>query len=267
MRTPLNAFIFIVIILIIDFYIFQAVKAVSVSASPRSRSIINNVYWILTALVILGFLGFSMTRDSTTPKIVRTYFFAIMVGIFLAKLTAVFFVLMDDIRRGIQWLVVKIFYSTRQVDTESTEPISRSAFISWMGLIAGGSLFGSLIYGFGNKYKYQVKNIKLSFDNLPTGFKGLKILHISDIHCGSFTDANAVMHGIDKIINLNADIILFTGDLVNNMAIEMDPYKEMFSKLKAPMGVYSTLGNHDYGDYVSWPHDGITKEQNLENLK
>jgi uncharacterized protein len=267
MRTPLNAFVFIIILLIIDVYIFQAIKAVSVSASPRSRAIIYNTYWAITALVILGFLMFSITKPESMPKMLRTYVFAIMLGIFLSKLTAVFFVLMDDIRRGIQWLVVKVFYSTRQVDTESTEPISRSVFLSWLGLAAGGGLFGSLIYGFGNKYKYQVKNVKLSFDKLPAGFKGLKILHISDIHCGSFTDANAVMHGIDKILNQQADVILFTGDLVNNMAIEMDPYKEMFSKLKAPMGVYSTLGNHDYGDYVKWPQDGISKEQNLENLK
>ena len=267
MRTPLNAFIFIVILLLIDVYIFQAIRSVSMSASPRSRTIIYNIYWLISGLVVLGFLVFSMVKPESMPKLLRTYLFAIMIGIFLSKLTAVFFVLIDDIRRGIQWLVMKVFYSTRQVDTESTENISRSAFLSWLGLIAGGGLFGSLIYGFGNKYKYQVKNVKLSFNNLPAGFKGLKILHISDIHCGSFTDANAVMHGIDKIITQQADVILFTGDLVNNMAIEMDPYKEMFSKLKAPMGVYSTLGNHDYGDYVQWPQDGITKEQNLENLK
>jgi uncharacterized protein len=267
MRTPLNAFIFILFILLIDVYIFQAVKSVSVTASSRSRSIIYNIYWFISVSVVLGFLVFSMIKPEAMSKLFRTYLFAVMIGIFLSKLTAVFFILIDDIRRGIQWLAVKIFYSTRQVDTESTEAISRSVFLNWLGLIAGGGLFGSLIYGFGNKYKYEVKNVKLSFENLPPGFKGLKILHISDIHCGSFTDAEAVMHGIDKIINQQADLILFTGDLVNNMAIEMDPYKEMFGKLKAPMGVYSTLGNHDYGDYVQWPQDGITKEQNLENLK
>ncbi len=267
MRTPLNAFIFIVILLLIDMYIFQAVKSVSGSASPRSRAIIYNSYWFISGLVVLGFLMFSMIKPESMPKLLRTYIFAVMIGIFLGKLTAVFFVLMDDIRRGIQWLMVKVFYGTRQVDTESTESISRSAFLSWLGLVAGGGLFGSLIYGFGNKYKYEVKNVKLSFENLPPGFKGLKILHISDIHSGSFTDAKAVMHGIEKIINQQADLILFTGDLVNNMAIEMDEYKEMFSRIKAPMGVYSTLGNHDYGDYVQWPQDGITKEQNLENLK
>jgi hypothetical protein len=267
MRTPLGAFVFIAIILLIDVYIFQAVKAVSISASPRSRSIIYNAYWIITGLAVIGFLLFALTGPQALPKVIRTYVFAIIIGLFLAKITAVFFVLIDDMRRGIQWLVVKMFYSTRQVDSGGTEGISRSVFLSWLGLAAGSSLFGSLLYGFTNKYNYDIKKVRLSFDNLPAGFKGLKILHISDIHCGSFTDTKAVMHGIDKILKQDADIILFTGDLVNDMAIEMDPYKEMFSKLKASMGVFSTLGNHDYGDYVKWPQDGISKEQNLENLK
>jgi hypothetical protein len=95
----------------------------------------------------------------------------------------------------------------------------------------------------------------------------MKILHISDIHSGSFLDKKAVEHGIQEILNEKADIILFTGDLVNDRATEMHPFMDVFSRLKAPMGVYSTLGNHDYGDYVQWPSDGISKEQNLENLK
>ena len=128
-------------------------------------------------------------------------------------------------------------------------------------------MFTSLLYGFSNKYNYDVKRIQLSYDNLPASFKGLKIIHISDIHSGSFTDKKAVQHGIEKIMAQEADIILFTGDLVNDRATEMEEYMEVFSQLKAPLGVYSTLGNHDYGDYVHWPADGISKEQNLENLK
>jgi predicted MPP superfamily phosphohydrolase len=109
--------------------------------------------------------------------------------------------------------------------------------------------------------------VQLSFDNLPNGFKGMKILHISDIHSGSFTDKEAVHHGVKEMMGENADIILFTGDLVNDKATEMDEYIDVFNQLKAPMGVYSTLGNHDYGDYVQWPIEGISKVQNLENLK
>jgi len=101
---------------------------------------------------------------------------------------------------------------------------------------------------------------------LPAGFKGLKIVHISDIHSGSFGDKKAVQRGVDMVIKENADVVLFTGDLVNDHAGEMADYKEVFDKIKAPMGVFSTLGNHDYGDYVSWKTP-IEKKQNLENLK
>jgi predicted MPP superfamily phosphohydrolase len=106
----------------------------------------------------------------------------------------------------------------------------------------------------------------MAFDNLPASFKGLKIVHISDIHSGSFTNKDAVMKGVKKIIDEKADLILFSGDLVNDRATEMEEYIDAFSQLKAPLGVYSTFGNHDYGDYASWPINGISKEQNLLNL-
>ena len=177
------------------------------------------------------------------------------------------FFLIDDIRRIIQWAVGKLIYSNTEGEAINGDGISRSVFLSWIGLAAGSGLFGTLLYGYGNKYNYQVKRLQLSFDNLPEGFKGFKILQISDIHSGSFTDKDAVMRGVQKIMNENADIILFTGDLVNDKATEMKDYMDVFNRLKAPMGVYSTLGNHDYGDYINWPNNGITKEQNLENLK
>ncbi len=267
MRSPLGAFIFIVLILLLDLYVFQAVKTVSISYSSRIKAIIYTCYWVLSALVILSFLVLALSQADIFPKIIRTYVFAIIIGLFLAKLTVVFFILIDDLRRVIQWIGLKVIYSSRKLDTAEAEGISRSVFLSWIGLAAGGGLFGSLIYGFGNKYNYSVKRTKLSFDNLPAGFKGLKILQISDIHSGSFTDSNAVKLGVDKILKENADIILFTGDLVNDKATEIEEYLHLFSQLKAPMGVYSILGNHDYGDYINWPQDGITRENNLENLK
>ena len=94
--------------------------------------------------------------------------------------------------------------------------ISRSTFLTWMGIVAGGGLFGTFINGLGNKYNYQIKRIKLAFDNLPPAFKGFKIVQISDIHSGSFSNKAAVNRGVDKILNENPDLILFTGDLVNN---------------------------------------------------
>ena len=200
-------------------------------------------------------------------KKVRTFLFATIIGLFLAKITGVVFFLVDDIRRGIQWIAGKLFFSNTAGENMSGDGISRSAFLSWLGITAGSTLFGGLLYGFSNKYNYQTKRLQLSYDNLPGSFKGLKIVHISDIHSGSFLNKKAVEHGVQKILKENADIILFTGDLVNDRATEMQEFMEVFGQLKAPMGVYSTLGNHDYGDYVQWPHNEISKEQNLENLK
>lgn len=267
MRTPLGAFIFIVILLLVDLYAFQAFKTVSHNSSPRAKSIIAWSYWILSGMIVITFLTLALSRSDFMPRFVRNTMFAIIIGFFLAKLTMVFFVLIDDVRRFFQWIVLKIMYSSKNVDTRDTEGISRSVFLNWLGLAAGTTLFGSLLYGFSNKYRYHINRVRLAFDNLPAGFKGLKIVQISDIHSGSFTNARAVELGVEKILKEQADVILFTGDLVNDMAIEMDQYHHIFSRLKAPMGVYSTLGNHDYGDYIRWPQNGVDKKQNLENLK
>ncbi|MEI9957440.1 MAG: metallophosphoesterase [Ferruginibacter sp.] len=212
---------------------------------------------------------FVYTQQDFLGKKVRTYLFATVIGFFLAKVTAGVFFLLDDIRRFIQWSALKLFSGNNAGDIGyyGDEGISRSAFLNWLGLAAGGTLFGSLVYGFGNKYNYKVTKLQLQYDNLPVAFKGLKIVQISDIHSGSFMDKKAVLHGVEKILNEKPDIILFTGDLVNDRATEMKDYMDVFGLLKAPMGVYSTLGNHDYGDYVEWPYNGVTKEQNLEDLK
>ncbi len=253
MRTPIGAIIFISINLLLDTYVFQAIKSVSQGLSPKAKTIVYSLYWALTVLAVAGFLLFVFTEQQFLGKKVRAYLFAAIVGLMLAKITAVVFLLVDDIRRGIQWISLKLFLGNGAGNDMASEGISRSAFLNWLGIAAGTSLFGSLLYGFSNQYKYEVKRLQLSFDNLPASFKGLKIVHISDIHSGSFMDKKAVMHGVDMIMAQNADLILFTGDLVNDRAIEMEQYTDVFNKLKAPMGVFSTLGNHDYGDYVQWP--------------
>ncbi len=267
MRSPLGAFIFVSLMLLLDTYIFQGVKTISMPLSPKAKSIIYAVYWSITILVVIGFLLFVFTGPDFLPKKFRTYLFATILGLFFAKLITVVFFLIDDIRRAVQWIAGKLFYNNTEGAALSDDGISRSTFLSWLGLAAGGGLFSTLIYGFSNKYNYTVKRIQLSFDNLPAGFKGMRIMHISDIHSGSFTDKKAVLHGVQEILNEKCDLILFTGDLVNDKASEMKDYMDVFSQLKAPMGVFSTLGNHDYGEYVSWPSDGITKEQNLANVK
>jgi uncharacterized protein len=268
MRTPLGVIIFLGVMLTLDLYFFQAVKNVSQNLSPKTKTIVYSIYWSITILAVIGFLLFVYTEQSYLGRKVRTYLFSIIIGLFLAKMVALVFFLVDDLRRGIQWIAGKLFFNNTDVDSMNTENgISRSVFLSWLGIAAGTTLFGSLLYGFSNQYKYQIKRVKLAFDNLPASFKGMRIVHISDVHSGSFMDKKAVQHGIDLILKENADLILFTGDLVNDKATEMNDYMDVFNQLKAPMGVFSTLGNHDYGDYVQWPIEGISKEQNLINLQ
>ncbi len=266
MRSPTFVLIFLAIMILLDTYVFQAIKVVSHSASPKTKIIIYSIYWAISILAIIGFLIFVLTGPEFLPKKLRTYLFAIVVGLFLGKLISVIFFLVDDMRRLIQWITGKLFFRNTEGEQLTEGGISRSVFLSWLGLAAGGTLFGSLIYGFGNKYRYEVRRVKLAFDNLPASFKGLKIVHICDIHSGSFTNKSAVMRGVKKIMDENADLILFSGDLVNDRATEMEEYMDVFSQLKAPLGVYSTFGNHDYGDYAHWPFNGVTKQQNLINL-
>lgn len=266
MRNSSTWWIIAAIMLLLDVYVFQAIKAVSASAGEKTRIIIQVVYWIVSGLTLLFLLSFPYIQSLQTSKIFRNYIFAILVGLFFAKLIGSVFFLADDFRRGGLWLMSKLFSGNGAHYVDDEGRISRSTFLSWMGIGIGSSLFGTLLYGFSNKYNYQLKRIKLSFPNMPLAFKGLKVIHISDIHSGSFQNKQAVQHGVDMILNEKADLILFTGDLVNDRHDEMAGYIDVFSQLKAPMGVFSTLGNHDYGDYVSWPSEDA-KMKNLEQLK
>lgn len=267
MRNSPFWWILIGFMVLLDIYCFQAVKTVSHAASGRMRAIIYSAYWIISIGAIIVLILLPYLQFQHQARFIRTTVFAIIAGIFFAKLIAAVFFLVDDTRRLFQWIGAKLFKkgSVDGVATEG-EAISRSVFLSWAGMLFGGGLFGTLIYGFGNKYNYQLKRFQLSYANLPEVFKGLKIVHISDIHSGSFTDKAAVAKGIEKIMNEKPDLILFTGDLVNNTADEMKNYMDVFDKLEAPLGVYSTLGNHDYGDYVQWDSPA-EKELILKNSK
>ena len=255
-----------VVMLLLDFYVYQALKTVTQNSTDKARLLIPIGYWVVSGVTLLLLMSFPYIQALQTSKIFRNYIFAILLGLFFAKLIASIFFLTDDLRRGSVFMLGKVLPSTGAQFMGEGNAIPRSMFLSWLGLGIGGSLFGTLLYGFSNKYNYQVKRVKLAYQNLPAAFKGMKLVHISDIHSGSFQNKAAVNHGVDMILKENADLILFTGDLVNDRATEMYDYMDVFGRLKAPMGVFSTLGNHDYGDYVAWPTQE-EKKQNLADLK
>ena len=266
MRNASTWWIIGAIMLLLDFYVFQALKTVTQNSNEKSRMVIYITYWLITGLTLVVLSAYPFIQVLQTSKLFRNYVFAIIIGLFFAKLVGSVFFLTDDLRRGSLFLLSKVLPETGARFMDDGNAIPRSSFLSWLGLGIGGGLFGTLLFGFSNKYNYQVKKIKLAFTTLPDAFRGLRIVHISDIHSGSFQDKAAVQHGVDMIIQQKADLILFTGDLVNDRADEMTDYMEVFSKLSAPMGVFSSLGNHDYGDYVSWPSPEA-KIENLQNLK
>jgi predicted MPP superfamily phosphohydrolase len=266
MRNWNGWWLIILILLVIDFYVFFALKFLTHNNGNKSRILIYSLYWLISASAVIFVLSFRSSDFLQQHIVFRNYAFAIIVGLFFAKLIASVFFLLDDVRRLFVWLMAKLFPRTGVDFTYKGTTISRSAFLTWVGFVLGGGLFAALLYGFSNKYNYKVRRLKLSFNNLPAAFKGLKIVQISDIHSGSFTNKQAVERGVQLALKQNADLILFTGDLVNDKADEMHDYMDVFNKIKAPMGVYSTLGNHDYGDYTTWPSERA-KRDNLERLK
>jgi uncharacterized protein len=268
MRRDGSGLIYVAIFLfLLDIYIFQIVKYFSQNFQPKTRVILYVVFWLITVLTLLALFILPTLYADTKWKSFVMHGFAIIIGLTIFKLLLAAFMLIDDVRRLFAFTIDKV--KAKPVTVDQSTNITRSAFLSWLGLGISTTVFGTMLLGFSNKYNYQVKRIKLKFANLPKAFSGLKIVQISDIHSGSFNNKEAVTKGIEKIMLLKPDIILFTGDLVNDRVAEIEPYMDVFSKLSAPLGVYSILGNHDYGDYYPWSdRDETYKEkENSERLK
>jgi predicted MPP superfamily phosphohydrolase len=265
MRNAPFWWIFLAILLILDWYVFQAIRTVTAGLPVRGRLIWHAVYWSITAMSILLVILLPYFFSKPGPHYARSILFALVAGLFFAKLIASLFFLTDDLRRVLQWVGYQVLPKNKNV-TSTDVLFSRSVFLSWAGLVAGAGLFSALSYGINNRYRYQVRKLKLNFPTLPALFDGLKIVQLSDIHAGSFTDPLAVERGIKMVMEQQPDLILFTGDLVNNLASEMDDYWPLFAQLKAPLGVFSITGNHDYADYVQW-ESLEQKRANFEKLK
>lgn len=262
MRNPLFLVILITVLILIDFYIYHVLKTLVQGASNGTKSSVGLIYWALCIMSLSSFLLFPYISN----PYFKQYIFSIGIGWVLTQIFMVLFFLVDDLRRGAFWTMGQAASIAGAKFMNTEKGIPRSTFLSWMGVGLSSTLFLSLLYGFGNKYNYKLIKKKLALKGLPLAFKGFKVIHISDIHSGSLKDKAAVLKGIELIEKQNADLVLFTGDLVNDRATEMHDWMDVFGKIKAPHGVYSTLGNHDYGDYVKW--DTVEeKKQNLEALK
>ena len=257
------------VLLAIEYYSYVAVRNVLRSTNAGFQWWCFMLYFILSLITLWSLYAFSHYGRSVWPSVTFKYFVNIFIGVFIGKVLVAVIMLLADIMMIIP-NVVSFLFSFRNHPVGSPPDgsrfISRFTFISQTALVIGSMLTVGLFYGMSNRYRYKLTRVKLSLKNLPDEFKGLRIIQISDIHSGSFDNTDAVAKGVETIMSEKPDLILFTGDLVNDRAEEILPYLKVFNQLKAPMGVYSVLGNHDYGDYVSWPSESAKKE-NLEMLK
>lgn len=256
-------------VLIVEYYTFVAVKIALKNSSAATLWWLSMLYAILVLGALWSLFAFPHWAKTEWPSTTMKYVVNIFIGVFLGQVLLAVIMLIGDLILLFPNLF-NYFQSFRNNASESSSEgvhfISRFTFISQAALLMGAALTGGLVYGMTNRYRYKIRRVKVPIKDLPQAFKGLRIAQISDIHSGSFDDRQAVSEGISSMLQEKPDLILFTGDLVNDKADEIVPYLDVFKKLEAPLGVYSVFGNHDYGDYVSWPSDEA-KRQNLEQLK
>ncbi len=248
--------IFVIIYIVLDLYAYQAFKTITRHSW---------VYFIYLALS-LGVLGYLLYQFNVPEKQgltgARSYAIGFFLAFFVPKLILFVLLFGEDLVR----LVVSGFQKLAHTNQDYALP-SRRKFLSQLALGIAAIPFASLLYGmYQGRYNYKVLKYVLHFDDLPDAFDGYRITQISDVHSGSFDNAEKIRYGIELINEQKSDAIMFTGDLVNNTASEMEPWKEMFASLSAADGVYSVLGNHDYGDYVNW-ESAAAKKANLDALK
>jgi len=253
------------LVTLIEFYFFTGLQTIIRDYAPQRKFTIQIVYWIISAITICVFCLSIYFPIQAWPSFFRGYIFSIIFVLFISKIIGSLFLVVDDVGRIFRW---GYQFATTINEPEKREGISRLKFLSYMSATFFAVPFVSLVYGaVRGVFRYKTHTVKLSFPNLPEAFDGLKVVQISDIHTGSFADETShLSEAFDKVMELKPDVIFFTGDLINDNVNETDGFIPVYQKLKAPMGVYSILGNHDYGDYLQWP-DAESKKQNLDALK
>jgi predicted MPP superfamily phosphohydrolase len=226
--------------IIADIYFFQAIETLT------TNEFILWGYWFIDVLLIAGFASLLSRRGANRQASLISWLMALMLLTLVPKIFAMPVMLLEDVSRLFR----------------NFPP--RSVWVSELAVVIAAVPFFSLLYGMtGGRHRYKVHRVTLKFAHLPEAFDGFTITQLSDIHAGSFSSQRGVEKGITMVNKQSSDLLLFTGDLVNNKATEMDPWKESFAKLTAPFGKYSVLGNHDYGDYIKWD----SKEEQDANLK
>jgi predicted MPP superfamily phosphohydrolase len=250
--------ILFVIIAIVELYAFQVIKTVT-----KSKWILI-VYAVISVAAIVFITYELMKFDRSVGQTKATLItLGLLLLLLLPKLVLTFVLLLEDVTRILIGTVTHFMGH----NSDSFLP-ERRKFVSQVAIGLAAVPFLSLIYGMTiGKYNYKVIRQTLFFPDLPDAFEGFKITQISDVHSGSFDDEDKIRYAIDLINEQEADLLLFTGDIVNAKADEMHPWIDIFKGIKKhEYGKYSILGNHDYGAYLDWKSEKA-KAENFVAIK
>jgi hypothetical protein len=250
-----------VLLLLIDFYSYKAIVHIYPRWTKTRKKVFQIIWWGYTVVLLTGVFATILLSLNLG---IKTVFLVAFFITFVSKIFFMPFLFIDDIRRLFILLKNKISGKKETVNSENSIP--RSEFLVKAGLVVAAIPLFSLSYGITCSYDYRIRKQQIYFKNLPSEFDGIIVGQISDIHSGSFYNKKAVLGGIEMLLGQKPDVIFFTGDLVNGVASEMRDYQDLFSKVKAPLGVFSTLGNHDYGMYEKWPNESA-RLKNIEDVK
>ena len=247
------------IYLALDVYVFIAFRSITDGMSPIWRRAVLTLYWVISVLSLTGVLFYRQIDPRVLGNLrlyITTFFFVLFTG----KLFSTVFLMLEDVRRGVTWIVNLFPFAEGRYST------SRSDFMQKSALIAGAIPVATMSFGIiSGAHDYRVRKRVVSSPNLPKAFDGIRVAQISDIHTGSFFNKTAVAGGIDLLNDQKPDVAFFTGDLVNNKSEEAKDYLDIFKNVSAPLGVFSVMGNHDYGDYTSWPSQEA-KQKDIKNI-
>jgi predicted MPP superfamily phosphohydrolase len=253
---------FVIFFLVVDLYLFQAVLSASQDWSPTPKKILRYGFWIPTILCLAALSWWMFADPDRISSGMRNWILTGLFATYFSKTFGILFVIADDLQRGVRWIAG--LFDKGVEESLPGKGIPRSEFLTKAALIATAIPFGTMAFGIiSGAHDYRVRRIKVKLPNLPRSFEGFRIGQVSDIHAGSFFNKTAVKGGVDMLMREKPDLIFFTGDLVNNQASEVKDYIGIFDKLRAPLGVFSVTGNHDYGDYHNWS----SREEKQKNFR
>ena len=257
-------FLFVLFFLLVDIYLFQAILSISHDWSAPWKKVVRYGFWIPTVVCIAAMAWWLFGDPYRITSATRNWILTGLFATYFSKTFGIVFVLFDDLQRGVRWIAS--FFSGENAPSSGGKAIPRSEFLVKAAMVATAIPFGTMAYGIiSGAHDYRVRRLRVALPNLPKSFDGIRIAQVSDIHSGSFFNRTAVTGGVQILMNEKPDMIFFTGDLVNNQAVEMKGYIDIFGKLRAPLGVFSVTGNHDYGDYHDWPSQEA-KKRNFRDL-